>query len=143
MNIVHQLEVKATAKDVYEALASQEGIKGWWSKDCDVSEEVGGHSQMRFNKEGKIVEMHFLVETLNPRGKVSWTCVKNPNPAWLHTQIHFELAEQEAHTALTFTHAGWDAKWKGEAPYEMTKEGWEHFMSSLKAYCETGEGQPW
>jgi len=44
---------------------------------------------------------------------------------------------------VKFSHTGFDKKWEGLDPFEMTKTGWEHFVSSLVSYCEKGEGQPW
>lgn len=41
---------------------------------------------------------------------------------------------------MKFAHAGLT---DGGPPYEMTSEGWKHFMKSLKTYAETGTGQPW
>jgi hypothetical protein len=53
------------------------------------------------------------------------------------------LHESNDSCRFSFTHNGFDEKWEGSPPYVMTKEGWEHFMQSLKNYCESGKGQPW
>ena len=143
MDIVYSFEIDAAPLEVYHAVATQQGITGWWSKDCKVAEEIGGQSDLRFNKEGKIVEMHFRTDQLQPGRSVAWTCVENPNPAWIGTELRYEIAESDKGTRLSFSHVRWDSKWEGQEPYEMTKEGWEHFMKSLKTFCETGAGQPW
>lgn len=143
MDIVHEVEINAPAHAVYEALTTHSGISGWWAKDCDIAGAVGDVSRMRFDKEGTIVEMHFRIDGLDSDRSVSWTCVSNPNPAWLDTNLRFEIATQGAGVKLRFAHTNWDAQWEGQPPYQMTRDTWGHFMQSLQQYCESGAGQPW
>lgn len=145
MDIIHNFTIKTPAGNLYMALTSQQGINGWWARDADVGQRVGEVSKMRFAKESGTVEMHFRIDELKPgtRGRVSWTCIRNPNPAWLDTTIQFTIHESNEESSLTFTHGHWDSKWEGQINYEQTKEGWKHFMKSLKTYCETGKGEPW
>lgn len=143
MDITHKLSLKASPEAVYTALSTESGINGWWSKDCTVGAKTGEKSLLKFNKEGNIVEMGFRTETLIPNKRVVWECTENANPAWIGTQIISEIAPAEDGTALVFSHAGFDEKWKGQDAFEMTKGGWEHFVNSLVAYCEAGVGQPW
>ena len=143
MDITHKILVNASAETIYNAVATKEGINGWWSKDCSVGEIEGGKSLLRFDKQGTIVEMGFKTITLVPNKKVVWECIANANPAWIGTKIITEISEMEGERKILFSHAGFDEKWKGKDPFEMTKGGWEHFVSSLVSFCEKGEGQPW
>jgi len=143
MDITHNLTIKASPETIYNAVSSEEGIRGWWSKDCNVGTEEGDKSLLKFDKEGKIVEMGFKTVSLKPNKKVVWECTENVNPAWINTKIITEISETENGSQVVFSHAEFDEKWKGQDPFEMTKTGWEHFASSLVSYCETGEGQPW
>lgn len=143
MDITHQLSIKASPKTVYEAVATQKGILGWWSKDCKVGEAEGEKSLLKFDKQGKIVEMGFKTRSLDKDRKVVWECTENANPAWLGTLIVTAIVETPNGSEVTFSHAGFDEQWKGQDPFEMTKDGWKHFVESLVSYCETGEGSPW
>ena len=143
MDIQHKFRINTTSLRLYEAITTPQGIHRWWAKDADVKEQVGEVSVMRFAKEAGTVEMHFRIDELTPGRKVVWTCVKNPNPAWLGTVISFRIENVNNQVELTFIHGNWDAKWNGQLPYEQTKEGWQHFMKSIREYCETGIGQPW
>ncbi len=143
MDIVHKVSVQASAVAIYEALSTQAGIQGWWAQDSDIAESTGQVSHMRFNKEGTIVEMQFRVDQLEAGQRVAWTCVANPNPAWIDTVLSFDIRPQGDGAAVTFIHGNWDAQWEGQPPYQMTKDTWPHFMQSLKSYCETGSGEPW
>lgn len=140
MDITHNLKISASAETIYNAVATQAGINGWWSKDSTVGETEGERSLLKFDKQGTIVEMGFQTVTLAPNEKVVWECTENANPAWLGTKIITEISDDGS---VVFSHAGFDEKWKGQEAFEMTKGGWDHFVSSLKAYCESGTGQPW
>lgn len=143
MDIKHKFEIKANTQKVYDALTTSEGIKGWWCKDCDIAREVGSVSVMRFDKDGTTVEMQFKITSLQPDHGVSWTCIANPNPAWINTTLNFELSQDGDSSILEFTHGAWDKKWDGEPMYNMVVETWSLFMASIKSYCEEGSGQPW
>jgi uncharacterized protein YndB with AHSA1/START domain len=143
MDIVHNFPIKTTAQKLFDAITSQKGINGWWAKDADVGKKPGEVSTMRFAKESGQVEMQFRIDLIQPDQRVEWTCVRNANPAWIGTKISFVIKSSGNESDFTFTHGNWDPKWKGQLPYEQTKEGWLHFMNSIKQYCETGAGQPW
>ena len=143
MDITHNLAIKASPEAVYQAVATEKGITGWWSKDCQVGEEEGEKSQLKFVKEGNTVEMGFQTDTLEPNRRVVWECTDNANPAWIGTKIITEISKTDEGSQVLFSHAGFDDKWKGQEPFEMTKGGWQHFVGSLVSYCEKGEGQPW
>ena len=143
MNITHNLKIKASASTIYQAVATQKGINSWWSKDCKVGEVEGTSSVLKFDKQGTIVEMGFKTQELTPNKKVVWECVENANPAWLKTHVVTEIKDLGEESEVVFSHAGFDEKWEGQDPFEMTKQGWEHFVASLVSYCEKGEGQPW
>lgn len=143
MDITHNLNLNASPEVVYRAVATQAGINGWWSKDCQVGESEGQGSLLKFDKQGTIVEMGFKTLNLVPNKKVVWEATANANPAWIGTQVITQIRPSENGSEVQFSHAGFEDKWKGEDAFEMTKGGWEHFVASLKSYCETGEGQPW
>lgn len=143
MEIAHQLHINASAEKIYQAVATQAGVTSWWSKNCTVGESEGEASHLSFDKQGTIVKMGFKTEKLVPHQKVVWVCTHNPNPAWVDTTINTFITPTNEGCDVHFSHADFDKKWKGQDPFEMTKQGWEHFIASLVAYCEKGEGQPW
>lgn len=143
MDITYNLTIKTLPKTVYNAVSSENGIKGWWSKECTVGSAKGEKSLLKFNKQGTIVEMGFKTISLDTNKKVIWECIENANLAWLGTQIITEIEEIDGTSKVKFSHEGFDEKWKGNDAFEMTKGGWDHFMKSLIDFCENGKGQPW
>lgn len=143
MDIIHNFKISTTPAALYELFTTADGINKWWSMDCEIAHAPGDISRLRFTKAEDKIEMVFRLDRLVPDREVAWTCVENPNPAWINTTLHFQIEESGDQVDFTFNHGHWDEKWKGQLPYEQTKQGWGHFMGSLRDYCHKGVGQPW
>jgi uncharacterized protein YndB with AHSA1/START domain len=137
-SVKEKVIIRRNSAKVFEALTAQAGYSGWWSKDCQIAQSVGGESKLKFNKEGTIVTMRFRVDEIVPNKAVRWTCVGHDMEAWIGTTLRWNLAADDGATEVSFEHAGW----KGEAP-EPVVQGWRHFVGSLRSWVETGQGQPW
>ncbi len=137
-DIKEKVIVRADAARVFAALTEEAGYNGWWSKDCRIGARAGDEAALKFNKDGNIVSMRFRIDEVAPARTVRWTCVGHDMPSWLGTTLRWELAPADGRTEVAFEHAGW----KGDAP-EPVVQGWRHFLGSLRAYLETGSGQPW
>ena len=143
MDITHHLKINATPETIYKAVSTEQGMKGWWSKDCTVGESEGENSILKFDKQGTIVKMDFRTESLDLNKKVVWTCIGNGNPMWIDTKIVTEITATDEGCDVVFAHTAFDEKYKGQEGFEMIKQGWEHFVNSLTSFCENGTGQPW
>lgn len=137
--IRHQLETSKPANEVLAALTTKNGLQGWWSKDCDVGEGEGAAHELRFEKGGQKVVMKFVVEKADAGG-VRWRCTDNGNPVWKNTTLEWTWSADGGGTKIDFAHAGFEED--QSPPYQMTVEGWGHFMNSLKAYLDDGQGMP-
>jgi len=137
-SIKEKIIVRGSTEKVFDALTTNAGYRGWWSKDCQIAEKVGGESKLKFDKNGTIVSMRFRVDEVAPNKAVRWTCVGHDMDSWVGTTLDWALAPDGNSTEVSFEHAGW----KGEAP-EPVVQGWRHFLGSLRSFVETGEGQPW
>jgi uncharacterized protein YndB with AHSA1/START domain len=138
--IQHTLNLSASPEVVYRAVATPEGIQGWWCADSDRATRAGDETELRFVKDGKPVTMRFRVDVLEPDQRVAWTCIANANPIWVGSTLSWTIRRRNGGTTLEFSHGGLTA---GGPPYDMTVQGWQHFMASLSRYVETGTGQPW
>ena len=54
-SIKEKIIVRGSTEKVFDALTSNAGYNGWWSKDCQIAEKPGGESKLKFNKNGTIV----------------------------------------------------------------------------------------
>lgn len=139
------LTVAASSADVYAALSTMDGVRGWWSQDSDGSSAVGGTIHFRFGT----CFNDMRVERLEPGREVRWHCtrahtvgdaVRNEGE-WVGTELVFHLSEAgPGKTRIAFQHIGLVPSLEC---YGMCLKGWAHFLNSLQQYVETGEGTPY
>jgi uncharacterized protein YndB with AHSA1/START domain len=137
----HEFEVTIAAppRAVYEAIATQAGVRGWWTRDADVAEVEGGTSHLRFGASGWT---ELRVDRLVPEAEVEWTCTAQdidnfePTDEWVGTTVSFRLAPAGEGTRLAFAHRGL----AGLGCAELCERGWDrHVRTSLVALVETGK----
>ena len=135
-DILHKVGIKSTSLgDVYNALATVEGLSSWWTSDTRGESNVGGELQFRFGDGG--FDMRVL--ELEPGKRVLWQVVDGPEE-WLGTKISFDLNQNGDWTVILFKHLGW------KAPVEFMHHcstKWAVVLLSLKSLRETGKGSPW
>jgi hypothetical protein len=87
--------------------------------------------------------MVFETSELKKNEKLVWRCLENNVfSSWIGTTLYFEILSTEKQTMLNFVQQSDDPDWKNHADYQFSKGGWCHFLTSVKDYCQTGEGQP-
>jgi uncharacterized protein YndB with AHSA1/START domain len=138
------IEIAAPPAELYRALTTTEGHRGWWTTDCAVGGAVGEDAVFRFDPMGDgggdVTEMRFRIDRLEPDRSVAMTCVgQKNNPDWQDTRLTFTLSPSGSGTRVGLAHSAWRER---NRVYDMCVGGWNHFLSSLKAYAETGTGTP-
>ena len=137
--ITYEFSTTASAKTAFEAVATSAGIKGWWARVGTVAEEVGGTTELRFDKGGRIAVMKFRVDALEPNRLVRWTCIENANPAWPQTTLTWSISDLGDRRQVHFAHEGFK---DDGAPYDMTVDGWKAFNASLESFVNGRGGSP-
>ena len=139
-HIIHRIGIKAPIYKVYEAVASIEGISGWWTKDTTGESAVGKILVARFlTPDGEVKgSMEIEVLDLQPDKKVHWKFNDGP-PEWIGTEVTFELKQEENYTIVLFSHLNWAEEVEFKAHCSMK---WATFLLSLREYVETGKGKP-
>lgn len=140
VDILHRVGVQAPLDEVYDAIATPDGVAGWWTTDTTGDSEVGGKLIASFvDEDGQHIGAFDLeIEELDPDREVSWLVTGGPDE-WIGTHIIFELARAEDHTIVLFRHVGW------AEPVEFMHHcstKWATFLMSLKELLETGIGRP-
>lgn len=141
VDILHRVGVKAPLDEVYEALATKDGVAGWWTRDTTGTSEVGSTLVTRFRNHDTgedIGGFDLRVEELEPSRRVSWLVEDGP-AEWIGTHIDFDLKEEDGYTIVMFGHLGW------KEAVEFTNHcstKWAVFLMSLKHWVETGVGEP-
>lgn len=139
VNILHRVGIQATLDKVYQAIATPEGVAGWWTEQTSGEGRVGGTLDFRFSAGGAEIG-HFTAKVLEQHANelVLWQITGGPEE-WIGTTIRFELRRDGDYVIVLFRHEGW------KEPVEFMHHcstKWAIFMMSLKAFAETGTGRP-
>jgi uncharacterized protein YndB with AHSA1/START domain len=138
-DILHRVGMKAPLGKVYQALATPEGVAGWWTVETTGDRKAGGTIKFRFTDNGRELGVFDMkIVELRPDTRVVWEVVKGP-PEWVGTQVRFELKQEDDFAIVLFKHEGW--REPAEFMYHCSTK-WGVFLQSLKSLIETGHGQP-
>jgi uncharacterized protein YndB with AHSA1/START domain len=132
-DILHKVAAKSSPHDAYRALATREGLAGWWTTDTQGSFDVGGVIKFQFGDRG-FIEMTVLER--EPAKRVLWQVSGGPGE-WIGTKVSFDLAPEDDFTVVRFKHQGW--KEPSDFMHHCSTK-WAVFLMSLKSLLETGKG---
>jgi uncharacterized protein YndB with AHSA1/START domain len=135
-DIRHHVGIAAPAGDVYDALATVDGLSRWWTRDVRGDAAGGGRLAFHFGSDDASAVMEVVEQA--PDATVVWRCVDGPDE-WVDTTLRFELQPGPEETGVRFTHADW------REPVDFLHHcstKWAYFLLSLKAELEHGAGTP-
>ena len=131
VEIRHRVGVQAPIGDVYEAVATPEGVARWWTVDVeDDGDAIGAVRRTRAADDAARG-----TDAADPPR----VAVRSGPYQWLGTTATFDL-RREATGPVLSTHAGW------AEPVEFLHHcstRWAYFLMSLKHALEGGEATPW
>lgn len=133
------VQIKADRAKVFAAIATPEGVRGWWTPLVNGEGVEGG--QLRLEFAGLDERIDLRVDRLAPPCSVEWTCLDHSDlPEWAGTRLHFDLLDLGPETTqVNFAHIGLHPRLEC---YDHCKIGWGHFLASIAALVETGSGHP-
>jgi uncharacterized protein YndB with AHSA1/START domain len=136
-DIRHRVGIAAPRERVYQALATREGLAGWWTRDTAGDPAVGGKLEFFFGQPepAGIMEVVELV----PGHRVAWRCVQGPGE-WVDTTVTFDVSESGGETVLMFRHADW--RDPAEFMHHCSTK-WAYYLIGLKAGMEGGAATPY
>lgn len=138
VDIVHRIGIRAPAAKVYQAVATAQGVAGWWSRDT-TGTAAGGTVESRFHRDGReIGRMDYRMERVEPDREIRWRFTEGP-PEWIGTEATFHLTQDGDMTILVFGHRNWREPVEFMAHCSMK---WAVFLLSLRELLETGTGRP-
>ena len=135
VDILHRIGIEGSSpEEVHGALATVEGLRGWWTDDTTGRSEVGGVLAFRVPSGGFDME----VVELKPAERVVWRVADGP-AEWIGTTVDWSLRQDGDYTIVLFKHEGWTE------PVEFMHHcstKWGSYLLSLKSLVETGRGAP-
>jgi uncharacterized protein YndB with AHSA1/START domain len=133
--------VDASPQEVYDALATQDGLAGNWTDQLEVPDQTGAVARFGFGPDwAKTLEVR--IDALEPGRRVVWTPVGG-FPGWIGTSIAWVLEPAEdGGTVVHFTHGSWpDAAADGEMA--MCGYTWAMIIDRLAAQVARGDRAPY
>ena len=93
VDFLHKVGIRSSSPDkVYEALATREGLSGWWAERSNSAFGSGGFGM-------KVLE-------LDRDKHVLWQVVDGP-AEWIGTRVSFDLRQEDDWTIVLFKQQGW------------------------------------
>ena len=136
-SILLRMPVDAEAKEIYERVATSEGVNGWWSNHTDGPDGVGSTMKVAFPDAP--ITFDFEVTEEVPGERVAWRCLAGP-PEWTGTNVSFDVqTDAEGNTSVLFAHDGWTTT---EESFPFIAYSWAQILPRLKKLAETGERDP-
>jgi len=101
----HVVPINASPDGVYAAVATQAGMRSWWTADTQMDARVGGKAEFAFNNRGIIFRM--TIKELEPGRCVVMSCHGDPDD-WNGTTLRWDIfANDGGGSTLKFVHSGW------------------------------------
>jgi uncharacterized protein YndB with AHSA1/START domain len=131
------ITVHASADALFDAVTTADGLSAWWTR-AEGSGEAGGELLFFMTAPDPL---HVHVGAATRPTTVRWTVTEcTVEPEWVGTHPTFAITSNGDDTAeLVFTHVGLTDEL---ACIDMCTRGWDHYLASLRAYVETGQGNP-
>jgi uncharacterized protein YndB with AHSA1/START domain len=135
-DICHLVKIRVAPGQVYEAITTQDGVRGWWTRDTVLDSKLGGTAEFGFFNHRSVTKVR--VDELTEPSHVGWKVLAGP-PGWEGTTISFDLRADGNDTVLSFAQRGFK---QADEPYAITTTTWGRYLGSLTQYLETGRGTP-
>jgi uncharacterized protein YndB with AHSA1/START domain len=131
--------INADPDKVYAAVATQTGMRTWWTADTQMEEAVGGKAEFGFEK--RITIFRMTIEKLAPGRCVIMKC-HGDQLEWNGTTLRWDIAgNEDGGSTLRFVHGGW----REATDYcSSCNAMWGNLMFRLKDSLEgVGRGPQW
>ena len=132
----HSIPIEAAVERVYAALATEKGMRGWWTRDTEMEERVGGKADFGFD--GREAVFHMRIQALQAGKRVKMVCTGG-QPEWKGTTLEWRIGRDGRGAVVSFEHKGWRAV----TPFAASCNSmWGNLLFRLKKYVETGKPNP-
>lgn len=132
----HKIRIKAPRDRIFQAIATAEGLKGWYTPH--VEGEVGEGQVAVFRFTGR-EPFHWRFAELTPDSRARWECVEGPGAA-AGTRVTFRLFDAgDGRTVVECDHEGWP---DSHEALSTCNTFWGILMGHLRNYAETATPAP-
>lgn len=130
--IVFQFPIKASARQVFQAISTPVGLDAWWTRRATGVPALDAVYELWFGSE---YDWRAVVTRCEPDEEFEWEITVAAED-WPGTRVGFTLTQQAGVTTVLFRHAGWLA---ANAHFQVAAYCWAMYLRLLKRYIERGE----
>ena len=135
--LLHQIKISASPERVFDAIATADGLRGWWTTDVIAEPIEGSIAEFGFNRRATVFRMR--VDELVPGRRITWSCLGG-HDEWEGTSLEFHLSPEDGGGVdLRFAHQDWRSL---AGAYAVCNTTWGELMYRLKFYAETDTPDP-
>ena len=133
----HRITIDAPKDDVFQAITTPGGLKGWYSPGVSGKSDNGGEVTLSFTeKEGPF---RWKVTEAEQGSLVRWECLAGPGQS-VGTTATFRLSSASADkTVVDLDHEGFE---ESDAKLKTCNTLWGALMHQLKQFVETKQPKP-
>lgn len=130
-NIYHNLLIKASAKEVFDAVSQPKYLDNWWSLKSSGIPEL--HAEYNLNFTDKY---NWFCKVSNLKiGESFHLKITKADKDWNPTTFGFDLETKENGTYLKFSHVNWP---ENNDHLKHSSFCWAMLLNGLKNYVEKG-----
>lgn len=133
--IDHELKINGTPDQVFVALSTLDGVKGWQTPSASGSGAVGSKWVFSFADHPEFV---WEVTASDAPRRVEWRCTRGPGDS-VGTTATFTIEPVDGRTLLELRHAGWPGT---HGNFRKCNTTWGVLLHHLRDYVETGDTAP-
>lgn len=135
-DIMHRLPVRAPAGQVFDLLATGQGLSTWWALGAEGIAAAGEVYALDF---GPGYQWTAQVAALDPPRWIEWEMLEADDD-WRGTRVGVRLVELDGRTTLDFYHVGWR---HANEHFRTTSCCWAQYLRILRRFAEYGERVPY
>lgn len=135
-DIFHNLPIRGSARQVFEAISTPRGLNSWWTNKCSATPSKDAEYELGF---GPGYEWRATASQWLPDSVFELRFIQSDDD-WRGTRVGFRLAENDGVTAVSFHHLGWPEQ---NEHYQTSCFCWAMYLRLLKRYVEFGEVVPY
>ena len=135
-DILQAFPIRATADQVFDAVATPKGLDEWWAVRSSGHPVVGAEYQLSFGPEH---EWKGQVTVCEPGSAFELEIVK-ADQDWTGTRVGFRLEPRGRTTWIRFSHTGWPS---ANEHYCISVHCWALYLRILRRWLEHGERVPY
>lgn len=130
-NIYHNLLIKASPKQVFDAVSQPEHLNNWWSLKSSGKPELNSEYNLNFTD-----KYNWFCRVSKVKVNASFHLkMTESDEDWMPTTFGFELEPKDNGTYLRFNHQNWP---ENNDHFKHSSFCWALLLNGLKNYLEKG-----